>query len=126
MALETERAEVLKLVESRRITPEEGAQLLGVLDQRSRAVTAAPPTPPPGSGPGRWFKLAAQEPSGENVQLTLPLAAIPLFLRLAERWVPEQHRPTLQALAEAVQTDLRGEILRVEEPGGQRVRIWIE
>lgn len=77
-------------------------------------------------GKARWFRLRVEEPGGQRVNLMLPLRAMPFILRAAARWVPEAYRDTLTAAAQAVETDFRGDILAVEEPGGERVRIWIE
>jgi len=126
MALENERLEILKMIEAKQVTPEEGARLLAALGEGRR--TAEPPRAWPGAprANGRWFKLQVEEPGRQSVNLTLPLTAVPMILRVAQRWVPEEHRDTLSAVSETLETDFRGELLRVDEPGGQSVRIWIE
>lgn len=88
--------------------------------------TAATDTMTATEGKARWFRLLVEEPSGQRVNLMLPLRAVPFILRAAARWVPEEYRDALTAVAQAVETDFRGDILAVEEPSGERVRIWIE
>ena len=126
MPSEAERIEILKMVEAQQITPEDATRLLGALGETHRTTAVANPIVVGTAGAGRWFKLQVQEPGGQNVNVTLPLVAIPAIMRFAARWVPEEHRDALQVVTEAIQSDFRGEILRVEEPGGQRVCIWIE
>ena len=79
-----------------------------------------------GEEKARCFRLLVEEPSGQRVDLRLPLQAVPLIVRAAARWVPEDYRNSLTAAAQAVETGFRGDILAVEEPSGERVRIWIE
>lgn len=125
MASQTERAEVLKLVEARQVTPEEGARLLAALADEKRPASRDRPDAP-GRSTGRWFRLKVEESGGQQVNLTLPLVAVPLILRMARRWVPAEHREVLDSLAEVLTSDFRGEILQVNEPGGNNVRLWIE
>jgi hypothetical protein len=75
---------------------------------------------------GRWFRLLVEEPGGQRVNITVPLQAVPVALRFAARWVPDEYRDALDGVAEIIRSDFRGEILSVNEPGGERVRIWIE
>ncbi|HEY8884699.1 MAG TPA: hypothetical protein VIO35_05250 [Chloroflexota bacterium] len=125
MPLETERLEILKMVQSKQITPEDGARLL-------RAVTDGQPQVPVRSGPvaqtgiGRFFRLAVEQPGRERVNLTIPLQVVPTILGFVSRWVPEEHRPALQAVSEAITTGFRGDILQVDQPGAGHVHLWIE
>ena len=124
MVLDAERLEILRMVEARQITPEEAAQLLAALE----AERAQPGPARPGATPanGRWFKVLVEERSGQRVNVSVPLTAVPLALRVVGRWVPDQHRDALQAASDALATDFRGNLVDVEEPAGQHVRIWIE
>jgi hypothetical protein len=128
MPLEAERIEVLKMIQSKQINAEDGARLLKALvgDRNSPVARPNPPPAAPPGGAGRWFKVAIEEPSGERVNLSLPLQTVPSILRFAARWVPEEHREALQAASEAIGTGFRGDLVRVEQPSGERVRIWIE
>lgn len=127
MSRENEHLEILKMVEAKRITAEEAARLLGALAEERLPVR--PPRPEPAVWPGgnqRWFRLQVQEPGRQSVNVTLPLVALPAILHLARRWVPDEHQSVLEAVIQAVNTDFQGELVRVEEPGGPSVRVWIE
>lgn len=122
---ENEKQVILRLVQSKQITPEEGARLLAAMGgpkpatpATSPASVAAPDT--------RLLKLHAEEASGHRVELAVPLKGLPAFLRFAARWVPEDYQETLHAAADSLATGYRGDLLNVEEPSGQRVRVWIE
>lgn len=126
MVADSERIEVLRMVEAKQVTPEEGARLLAALTEERRLVEPTRISSTGSMSNGRWFRLQVQEPGRQSVNLTLPLAAVPAILRVARRWVPEEHRAALDSVGEAMGSDFRGELLRVAEPGGQSVRIWIE
>jgi hypothetical protein len=125
MTLDAERLEILKMVEAGQISPEDGSRLLAVLDSEggrtgpARAGGVA-------VGGGRWIKLLFEEAGGQRVNISLPITAMPVMLRVAARWIPEEHLHVLQGAADAISTGLRGDLVHVEEPGGQRVRIWLE
>jgi hypothetical protein len=72
------------------------------------------------------IKLLVEEPGGHCVNVTMPVKTVPMVLRFAARWVPADYRDALDGVADAIATDFRGELLNVEEPGGHRVRLWIE
>ncbi len=126
MALENERLEILKMIEAKRLTPEDGARLLAALGEEKRPAEPARASVVSSTTNGRWFRLQVQEPGRQSVNLTFPLGVVPPVLRAIQRWVPEEHRDVLGAVVDAIKSDFRGEILQVEEPGGPTVRIWIE
>ncbi len=126
MAFEDERLEILKMIEGKQVTPEDGARLLAALGEERRSAEPARASGVSSATSGRWFRLQVQSPGRESVNLTLPLTVVPTILQVVERWVPEQHRDVLGAVSHALNSDIRGDILQVDEPGGPTVRIWIE
>jgi hypothetical protein len=127
MAFETERLEILKMVQSKQISPEDGARLIKALVEGRPGSVPPPPRPPtPQSNDGRWFKVIVEEPGGERVNVSVPLGAMPMVLRFVERFVPGEGRESLRAAQDAITSGFRGDLVRVEKPGGQNVRVWIE
>jgi hypothetical protein len=49
-----------------------------------------------------------------------------MIMRFVERFVPAEQRDALRSAQEAIANGYQGELVRVEKPGGQNVRIWIE
>jgi hypothetical protein len=126
VAYETERLEILKMVQSKQISPEDGARLIKALfDERSN-TPPTPPRPTTSQPDGRWFKVVVEEPGVERVNVSVPLGAMPMVLRFVERFVPGESRESFRAAQEAIATGFRGDLIRVEKPGGQNVRVWIE
>lgn len=132
MPFDAERIEVLKMIQAKQISAEDGARLLKALVEERAGPASRPgpppyaPPPPPQSGGARWFKVIVEEPNGEKVNFSLPLQTVPAMLRFVSQWVPEQHREALQAASEAIGTGFRGDFIRAEKPNGERIRIWIE
>lgn len=126
MTNETETQVILKLVQAKQITPEEGARLLAAVRAAKSAPAASAPRTPPTLGDNRLLKLHAREPSGHRVDLSIPIKGLPAVLRFAARWVPEEYRLSLQSTADALSVGYRGDLLNVTEPGGESIRIWIE
>ena len=127
--MEAERIEVLKMIQSKQISAEDGARLLKALVGDRIGPVARPnppPAPVPSAGGTRWFKVAIEEPSGERVNFSLPLLTVPSVLRFVARWVPAEHRDALEAASQAIGTGYRGDLVRIEQPSGERVHIWIE
>jgi hypothetical protein len=125
MASDSERLEILKLVETKQISPEEGARLLDALDEEAppaRAAYAGSPV----SRAGRWLKLRVEDLGGQRVNLSLPLSVMPVLLRVVGPWVPDRHRMLFQTASDRVANGFRGDLLHVEEPGGHRVHLWVE
>ena len=126
MPYETERREILKLIQEKKITAEEGARLIAALTGPKVADSPAEAPGPVVAGNGRTFHLAVNEPGGQTVNVRVPVSAVTPILRFAARWVPREHRDMLEGVQEAMRHDIQGDVLNIAEPGGQSVRIWIE
>ncbi len=126
MAFETERLEILKMVQSKQISPEDGARLIKALVDERPGQGTPPSRPNPPQTNGRWFRVMVDEPGGERVNVSLPLGAMPMVLRFVERFVPSESRDELRSAQDLIASGFRGDLVRVEKPGGQNVRIWIE
>jgi hypothetical protein len=126
---ESEKQVILRLVQAKQITPEEGARLLAAVGEagaRSAAPAIFAPAVTPTSVDSRLLKIHAQEPSGHRVDLSIPIKGMPAVLRFAARWVPEEYQGSVQSAADALTTGYRGDLLNVAEPSGETIRIWIE
>jgi hypothetical protein len=126
MAFESERLEILKMVRSKQLTPEDGVRLIKALVDDRPGKVSAPARPVISPGNGRWFKVVVDEPGGERVNVSVPLGAMPMVLRFVERFVPSEKREEFRAAQDLIASGFQGDLVRVEKPGGQNVRIWIE
>ncbi len=120
--ISAERLEVLKMVESKTITPDEGARLLESLDRAERAARRqaplAPPTPP---GP-RNVRLRITESGKKNadIDINLPLGLAEMGLKLAQRFLPGRI-PDARFIRESVESGYVGTLLDIEDEGSHIV-----
>jgi len=123
MTTDQERMQILKMIESGRITAEEGARLLGAIDEvtaqgQSEADEAAP----------RWFRVRVTDMhTGRNkVSVNIPFDLVNVGIRMGARFAPDQG-DMAKRVSEAINQGLRGKIIEVEdEDKGERVNIYVE
>jgi len=123
MTTDQERMQILKMIESGRITAEEGAKLLGAIDEapareQSEAEEAAP----------RWFRVRVTDMhTGRNkVSVNIPFDLVNVGIRMGARFAPGKG-DIAKEVSDAVNRGLRGKIIEVEDQDkGERVSIYVE
>jgi hypothetical protein len=118
-----ERMQILKMIESGRVTAEEGAKLLGAIHEatareQSEAEEAAP----------RWFRVRVTDMhTGRNkVSVNIPFDLVNVGIRMGARFAPGKG-DIAKEVSDAVNQGLRGKIIEVEdEDKGERVSIYVE
>lgn len=120
--ISAERLEVLKMVESKTITPDEGARLLESLDRAERVARQqhplAPPVPP---GP-RNVRLRITESGSKqaDIDINLPLGLAEMGLKLAQRLIPGRV-PDARFIRESVESGFVGKLVDIQEEGSHIV-----
>lgn len=125
MIVDQERLQILTMVRQGQVSPEDGLRLLSALDDQQRVGEGGGPRIPAG-GRARWLRLRVEEGSHQRVNVSVPLATMPFLLRIAQMWVPEAYRSEVQAAADRINNGYQGDIVHVDNPGAERVRIWVE
>ena len=123
MATSEERMKILKMIEERKISPEEGARLLAALAKAERKRAVAPP------GEGRWLRVRVTDvDSGKTaVNVNLPVSLVNVGLRMGARFVPEMEGVSMSELEESIRQGVTGKIIDiVDEEEGQRVEVYVE
>ncbi|TEU16068.1 MAG: hypothetical protein E3J25_03145 [Anaerolineales bacterium] len=123
MTTDQERMQILKMIESGRITAEEGAKLLGAIGEatareQSEAKEAAP----------RWFRVRVTDMhTGRNkVSVNIPFDLVNVGIRMGARFAPGKG-DIAKEVSDAVNQGLRGKIIEVEDQDkGERVSIYVE
>ena len=116
---ESERAQVLKMIEAGKINAAEGARLLSAVGQ--------PTTPSDWSG--RWLRVRVTNLSTRQPKVTvnLPIAWITLGLQIGARYHPELAQIDVREVLEAIRTDAGGRIVDVEnEEEGERIEVYVD
>ncbi|MCL6431284.1 MAG: hypothetical protein K6V36_10590 [Anaerolineae bacterium] len=123
MATTEERMQILRMIEARQITAEEGGRLLDALDRTEREA-------PAGQGrPSRWFRVRVTDlrTGKQKVNVSIPLGLVEVGLRLGARFAPNTEGIDLDQIARAIREGTEGRIVDVEdEESAEHVEVYIE
>jgi hypothetical protein len=123
MTTSEERLKILKMVEDKKINPEEAARLLSALARGERKRQAASDTE------SRWLRVRVTDVnSGKpSVNVTIPMRLVNVGLKVGARFIPDVEGIELSELAEALRQGMSGKVMDVvDEEEGQRVEIYVE
>ncbi len=123
MGTSDERMQILKMIQEKQITAEEGAKLLAALKTGSQESSTAEGAKP------RWFRVRITDmATGKHkVNMSIPMSMVNVGLKMGARFVPDQDGIDLQELAEAVRGGKLGKVIEIEnEEGQERIEIFAE
>jgi len=124
MATTEERMRILKMIEEKQITAEEGAKLLEALratgsDAAQREeVTKA-----------RWLRVRVTDRSSGKlkVNVNIPVGLVDVGLKMGARFAPEMNGMDLSAIQTAIKGGMQGRIIEVDdEADNERVEVFVE
>lgn len=125
MTAPEERLQILKMVESGRITAEEGARLLEALERASSRPENTEGT----SGSRRWFRVRVTDlhTGKPKVNVNIPLGLVDIGMRMGAKFAPEMPGVNIEEIVQAVREGTEGRIIDVEdEAKGERIEIFAE
>ena len=129
MATPDERMQILKMIEAKQITAEEGAKLLGALGERDGSNAPTSPTPSPATS-GKWFRVRVTDlKSGRRkVNVNIPLGLVDVGLKMGARFAPAGLEGLdMNQIIAAIKTGGEGKIVDVsDEEDGEHVEVFIE
>lgn len=123
MSTAEERMQILKMIEARQISAEEGAKLLAALDKVDRAGDAAPRATP------RWFRVRVTDlhTGKSKVNVNIPMGLVNVGIKMGARFAPEVEGLDVEQITRAIREGVQGKIIDVEdEEDAERVEIFIE
>lgn len=123
MTLTDERMRILKMIEDKQITAEEGVRLLEAL-RASREAAPADET-----ARARWLRVRVTDrASGKpKVNVNIPVGLLDIGLKMGARFAPDMNGLDLKAIQEAIQGGMQGRIIEVDdEKDNERVEIFVE
>lgn len=121
--LREERIEILKMIETGKITSNEGLDLLNALEEKSESF----PT-----HKCKWLKIRVYDPEDKTkVNVNVPIALVDIGLKFATKMSPELKDSSLEGInfteiAEAIKNGAQGKIVDVESEDGEKVEIVVE
>ncbi len=127
MATAEERIQILKMIENRQISAEEGARLLAALEDKPAPNLAPPPSP---NTRGRWLRVRVTDlQSGKRkVNVNIPLSLVDVGLKMGAKFSPVGLEGlNMNQIMAAVKAGDTGKIVDVEdEADGEHVEIYID
>ncbi len=128
MATPDERMQILKMIENKQITAEEGAKLLAALDEAERAEKKGPQPSPATSG--KWFRVRVTDlrTGKRKVNVNIPLGLVDVGMKMGAKFAPAGLAGLdMQQIIAAIKQGGEGKIVDVEdEDGGEHVEVFIE
>ncbi|HWV23824.1 MAG TPA: hypothetical protein VNZ58_06520 [Thermomicrobiales bacterium] len=121
--ISSERLEVLRMVQTGTITPDEGARLLESLDRTERREAARTPAVPEGPRNVR-IQVTSSGEKNANIDIVLPLGIAEMGLALANRFAPGRV-PDASALRETIRSGYVGKLIDIQD-GEDHVMISVE
>ena len=126
MSNSNERTEILRLVETGKLSASEGIQLLNSLDRSPRI---APPPQQAINTRGRWLRIRVTNLNTQapKVNVNLPLGLVSAGLRFGQRYAPELHGIDVESLLDEIQRGANGKLVEVEDQeDNERVEIFVD
>lgn len=127
MATADERIQILKMIENRQISAEEGARLLAALDAKPTLELPPPPSP---NTRGRWLRVRVTDlkSNKRKVNVNIPLSLVDIGLKMGAKFTPVgMEGLNMDQIMAAIRAGGTGKIVDVEdEEDGEHVEIYIE
>ncbi len=128
MATPEERMQILKMIEAKQITAEEGAKLLAALGEKDKNP---PPGPRPAPGTtGKWFRVRVTDlKSGRRkVNVNIPLSLVDVGLKMGAKIAPAGVQGLdMNHILAVIKSGGEGKVVDVEdEEDGEHVEVFIE
>lgn len=127
MATADERMQILRMIENRQISAEEGSRLLAALEEKPSPELAPPPSP---QTRGRWLnvRVTDQRTGRRKVNVRIPLSLVDVGLKLGAKFSPVGVEGLdMNQIMAAVKSGGTGKIVDVEdEEDGEHVEVYIE
>jgi hypothetical protein len=128
MATPEERMQILKMIEGKQITAEEGAKLLAALGEKDRNEPAAPKPSP--STSGKWFRVRVTDlkTGRRKVNVNIPLSLVDVGMKMGAKFAPAGVEGLdMNQIIAAIKGGTEGKVVDVEdEEDGEHVEVFIE
>ena len=116
-----ERMRILRLIENGQITAEEGARLLGAMDESSRQERPAQ---------SQWVRVRITDlrTSRQKVNVNIPVGLIGIGLKLGARFsIRHDSNVDMEHVLESIRHGARGKLVDIEYlEEGERVELIVE
>ncbi|MTI46208.1 SHOCT-like domain-containing protein [Sporosalibacterium faouarense] len=121
--LKEEKMEILKMIESGKVSSKDGLELLNALEDKAEAIPVSS---------AKWLKVRVFDPDDKTkVNVNIPIALVDIGLKFATKFSPELKDSSLDGvdfreIAEAIKNGAHGKIVDIESENGEKVEIIVE
>ena len=126
MATNEERLQILRMIEEKKITAGEGAELLRALDKKESGPASEPLR---GASKPRWFRVRVTDmATGRNkVNVNIPMGLVHVGVKMGARFAPEMEGVDYETLMQAIRSGQQGKVIDItDSEDGERVEIFVE
>jgi len=119
-----ERIQVLQMIETGKISAQEGARLLEALD-----ATDGPEAPKMTGGRAKWFRVRVTDKlTGKTkVNVNIPIGLVKVGMNMGARFAPEMEDVDMDEIMAAIKGGAQGKLIEVDDPeDNERVEIYVE
>ncbi len=128
MTTQSERLQILKMLEEGQITVDDAAKLLSALEEGTKKEQSSG-QPSANSQAKRWFRVRVDDGPNTKVNVNLPVSLVHVGLKIGEKFVPEVDGMEMTELANeidaAIKDGMKGKIVEVHDED-THVEIFIE
>jgi hypothetical protein len=128
MATPEERMQILKMIEGKQITAEEGAKLLAALGEKDKHDPSGPQASP--STTGKWFRVRVTDlrTGRRKVNVNIPLGLVDIGMKMGAKFAPAGVEGLdMDKIIAAIKSGGQGKVVDVEdEEDGEHVEVFIE
>ncbi len=132
-----ERMKILRMLQDGKISAEDAAELITILEESSSRrtpppagqVVPPPPLPPPAPRDNRWFRVRVTDTNTgkTRVNVRMPIGMVSAGLKMGMRFAPEVQGMDLEEFRGFIETGTIGQIVDVyDEDDGEHVEVFIE
>jgi hypothetical protein len=124
-----ERMKVMKLVQDGKISPEEGMELIDLLESRDKTGKVDPTVEHGPKEQAKWVRIRVTDldTGRQSVNVRLPLGLVNAGAKLGAKFTPEVEGIDLTEILKAAREGGMGNILEVEDDNDhERVEIFLE
>ncbi len=129
MATPEERMQILKMIEQKQISAEDGAKLLAALGEKDRGSAPPPPKPSPATS-GKWFRVRVTDlkTGRRKVNVNIPLSLVDVGMKMGAKFAPAGLEGfDMNQIMAAIKSGGEGKVVDVEdEEDGEHVEVFIE
>lgn len=126
MATSEERMQILRMIESGKISAAEGAELLRALENAERSPEVEPLK---GTSKPRWFRVRVTDTTTgrKKVDVNIPMGLVNVGIKMGAKFAPEIDGAQYETIMQAIESGQQGKIIEVfDEEDGEHVEIFVE